>query len=305
MTFAELVQNLDTAPEKALAIFRTNPPYYQDLLDFNRLSGIACNKWSPYPESDVLKKEVWPKHVYSDLLIKEYERIAALFNSREILNLPFKGVDLILSGLYPDTSWRSTTDIDIFVAEHQFQNAAHLLTADGYTREPLHDPLHTEQTLVKGQFTIDLHWNIQSPNRYSLPSSFILEELPWSPERRLYFLILHGCISRFNKAIWLYDLIQILRTQAIDWHTIFAYSRLHRTQSIVTLTRRLIGATLHHDPPDYFTRTVWETWQKKTGPYADNILRAMLFDSPLDLLKFIFYRHLAKLTHLNPVTPLP
>jgi len=289
--FVILLRGLITGSGQGREIFLSSPKKYFGLLSANMMTGVAYNVWTDLPERSIFAAEVRKRSLGSMVFVESFKRISGKFSENDISHCPYKGVDLILSGLYPDESWRSMNDIDIIVAEQDYGRALDVLRQEGFRELPALNPGHTQKMLRGGPLEIDLHWSVVSPDRYRLPPAFIFEDGPWSPEKRLYFLLLHGGMCRFRAAIWLYDVMLMMSRFDIDWHVIEHYCQRHRTRKIIAWGRHLALATLGQLKPDLATRAIWNSWEHTGKGIMDRLIRYNLFDSEIDLLRFAWRQH--------------
>jgi hypothetical protein len=176
----------------------------------------------------------------------ELGRIADYFDGKHLRAVPYKGPALAESA-YGDLALRSFNDLDLLISPADFDRAKQILAQLGYRpAEELSPPVERfwlrkgyerEFDGAAGKNLVELQWGVL-PYFYAidLPIDDLLgrsdrtsvggHELSClSPEDSVLVLCLHAAKHLWTRLIWVCDIAETLRTQAIDYQLVLARAR--------------------------------------------------------------------------------
>ena len=174
----------------------------------------------------------------SALLTGELLKILDLFESEEILAMPYKGPAIAIS-IYGNLALRQFTDLDILVRRQDVWRCQELLISMGY--EP-HFNITQRQlpaflrlgyvqmfTRDKGMSIVELHWGIAS-RFFMFPldvDRFLGRLVPLdlmgkkvvtpAPEDLLLILCVHGAKDLWERLEWICGIAELIRGHDINW----------------------------------------------------------------------------------------
>src|ERR1700730_7851855 len=174
----------------------------------------------------------------SALLTGELLKILNLFESEEILAMPYKGPAIAIS-IYGNLALRQFTDLDILVRRQDVWRCQELLISMGY--EP-HFNITQRQlpaflrlgyvqmfTRDKGMSIVELHWGIAS-RFFMFPldvDRFLGRLVPLdlmgkkvvtpAPEDLLLILCVHGAKDLWERLEWICGIAELIRAHDINW----------------------------------------------------------------------------------------
>lgn len=183
-------------------------------------------------------KNFFQENVYKNLLlVGELLKVLKLLNSHNITAIPFKGPVLAVQA-YDDLTLREFNDLDIFIQKDDFSKVRKLLVSIGYNSEfQLSNPKETKYVMSQREYrffdknlglTLDVQWEV-SALFFSLPKTIMLGEelvsieinnfeIPvFSTEDLLLILCLHNAGHRWTRLAWLYDILQLINNNSVDW----------------------------------------------------------------------------------------
>jgi hypothetical protein len=177
-------------------------------------------------------------------LAAELNRLAGLFAAAGVPLCPLKG-PLLAQRLYGDVGLRAMLDLDLLVAEGQFQAAEALLQANGYRREVPRAGLTPLRWRVYRQIShhvvyvhrvsrlrVELHWALSDAALLPPAASaqFLARAHPLgraglldlSDEDLLAYLVVHGSQHAWTRLKWLSDVAVLLRRDPPpDWSLVY------------------------------------------------------------------------------------
>jgi hypothetical protein len=193
-----------------------------------------------------LKTRCQKQKIHSLKLTAELVRIVKLCREEGIDIICLKGPVLALQ-LYRDVAMRQIIDIDLLVEHRDIKKVHQLLIRSGY--ETGHPEL----------FSSPLHWKVFKKSKHHIPYHHKKELLNLELHFRLFknlhvfpnsklnardniqpvvyagvtldtlsavdntiFLFVHGSIHKWHQVKWLTDMVQLVRSQSIDWEELFA-----------------------------------------------------------------------------------
>ena len=168
--------------------------------------------------------------------VNELLALIELFNSRGIEVVCYKGPALAYLA-FNGASGREWGDLDLLVAPENYERAVELLKAEGFETEQKELPrcylkLAYEITLIHNQrrVTVDLHRSAFSEafrDSFSLsqknPFTVQINGHPvetFDPEEHLVLLALHGSKHGWRKLRWVYDLVALSSSHALNWQRV-------------------------------------------------------------------------------------
>lgn len=138
-------------------------------------------------------------------ILEEVNTLSALLKTHNIDHVFLKGAAMLASGLYESLSERMVGDIDILIAQHQIDQAFHLLNTAGYTKhfdfdyEVKNYRHYPRQTSEHKLAAVELHTNVLKYNhRHLLDITDMLqtkEEINQINIPNNYFLNLHNILA--------------------------------------------------------------------------------------------------------------
>lgn len=193
-----------------------------------------------------------------------------LFRQHAIAADPFKGPGLAVA-VYGNLSERQISDLDLFVSENRFADAAELLALRGYEIEERARGVSRQQLRLRFKdvlftrpetgFHLELHWSVAEPEfdrelsamrvpECSRKVSLLGAEIPLhASEDLLLLLCVHGLRHRWESLKWICDVACLLRTYPdLHWGTVLQRARaISRERTVllgVLLARDLAGLRL-------------------------------------------------------------
>ena len=175
--------------------------------------------------------------IATDNLLKlhQYQLLDELLTENAIDHLPLKGIRLAQRS-YPDSSLRSSGDLDVLIRKEDVPKTVQLLQAHEYRLNPQHK-VHWQKaqqriftdlyevSLVKpffngSHFDLDLHWQIVGFNKHyaSFDLAYVRSEPTFTIEHEVVLLVLHhGVTNIWQQIYYINDLYFLLTEKPIDW----------------------------------------------------------------------------------------
>lgn len=198
---------------------------------------------------------------HNAVLAMEMVRVCRGFAAADVPVLTFKGVATALQ-LYGSLAGRSAGDIDLLVAEADFDRAVSLLVEHGYEQRDIYPP-SLQASLWNGQrrVSIDLHWGVP-------PARFGFHTFPlWQQAQRLN--VLGAAVSTLSpehallvlainvvKEPWppplhqLVDFAQVVSCRdTLDWDVVAREAKALGCQRILAVTMTVIHRLWRIEPP--------------------------------------------------------
>ena len=193
------------------------------------------------------------------LFARELHGILETFRKAGIQAAVLKGPALAWS-VYEAPGLRSTSDLDLLVAERDVSRAADLLLAGGFRRkEPGADLKFFanagELLFLRGDplLAVDLHWSLTPASFSGLDSAAFLTRLveidlagqpapAFCPEDLVVYLCVHGCAHGWSSLKWLCDVAHVLDVRDVNWERI-----LSRSKEMGASRKVSLGVYLAHD----------------------------------------------------------
>ena len=176
----------------------------------------------------------------------ELVRILQHFGAKKIHAVPYKG-PLLAESVYGDLALRSFSDLDFLIAPSDFQRAKQALGELGYEPSVSLAPSAERMALrtgyelafnsAAGKNLVELQWGLL-PHFYAvdLRADDLLarsgrtvlggREVPsLSPEDLVLVLCLHAAKHLWMRLIWICDIAETIRSQAVDCAVVFSRAR--------------------------------------------------------------------------------
>jgi len=233
-------------------------------------------------------------------LSTELLRILALFESRNIPAIPYKG-PVLAAQAYGDLAFRQFHDIDIIVPQSSMADAHAALVSSGY-RARFPWPHESKMPLVRipGEYT---YRGEGSESLLELHTEFTMRHFPvradldafgkrlvnvavggtnvrtFCAEDALVVLCVHGAKDFWNKLAWVADLSELMNSAGrVNWDLVFDTAESLNAERIL-----LLGLSLAHDVLD--TRLpvpVFERIQgdRTVGSLTEHVERKLLSARP-------------------------
>jgi hypothetical protein len=171
---------------------------------------------------------------------RQLQGVLAMLGEQEIAVVPLKGPLLAMS-IYGNLALRGTSyDLDIAVAEADFERTLALLLARGYSKREIpeprihahghRDPGEVDLLAPAGGVLLDLHTRLVGnlhTRAMSMPEVLARTEERellgmrvklLAPEDQLLYLCLHGAKHMFARLLWIADVAEVIRASpALRW----------------------------------------------------------------------------------------
>ncbi|MFY9561164.1 MAG: nucleotidyltransferase family protein [Terriglobales bacterium] len=199
------------------------------------------------PEIDPALQAAFEANVRRTLwFASELVRIADEFEKKQLRAIPYKG-PVLAEVAYGDVALRNFGDLDFLISSADFERAKQALGELGYRPSAELNPAVERFWLRKGyersfdsaagKYLVELQWGVL-PYFYGIDLSadellrrsgqtvFEGREVPsLSPEDSLLVLCLHAAKHLWMRLIWVCDVAETLRTQAVDWAVVLSRAR--------------------------------------------------------------------------------
>jgi hypothetical protein len=201
----------------------------------------------------------------------ELARIMQHFERRQLQAVPYKG-PVLAQTVYGDLGLRNFFDLDLLISPVDFDRAKHALAEIGYRPSSDLTPAVERFWLRRGyerlfdgaggKNLVELQWALL-PHFYGvdLDVEALLAcagctvvggvEVPcMSPEDLLLVLCLHAAKHLWARLIWLADIAEATRTQAVDYSLVFSRARALGVARILSVSFWLVKNVLRAELPD-------------------------------------------------------
>jgi len=199
----------------------------------------------------------------------ELARISDHFEKRRLRAIPYKA-PLLAESAYGDVAFRNFGDLDLLILPSDFERGKQALAELGYRPSSQHSPVEERFWLRNGyersfdseagKYLVELQWRLL-PRFYAvdLPTGDLIARSGYtsmggrnfpslSAEDSLLVLCLHAAKHLWMRLIWVCDIAETLRTQALDWSLLRARATQSGILRIVGvsfwLTQRLLDCAL-------------------------------------------------------------
>jgi hypothetical protein len=206
----------------------------------------AASAVVPQDHLDRLRDSFQKNAARSTLLAGELIKILDLFESENILGMPYKGPAIAVS-IYGNLALRQFADLDILVHKEDVWRCQQLLISMGYqphfniTKRQLPSFLRLGYvqsfTRDKGMSIVELHWGIAS-RFFMFPldvDRFFDRLIPMdlmgksvlapAPEDLLLILCVHGAKDLWERIEWICGIAELIRTHDIDWEMVIQQAK--------------------------------------------------------------------------------
>jgi hypothetical protein len=195
----------------------------------------------------------------------ELVRITNHFEKKDIRAIPYKG-PMLAESSYGDVALRSFGDLDFLIFPSDFEQAKHAMGELGYRPSSDLNPAMERFWLrngyersfdsAAGKYLVELQWGLlprffavdfrmEDLLARSCPASLGGREvLGLSPEDSLLVLCLHAAKHLWMRLIWICDIAETMRTQKVNWATVYVRARDLGILRIVGVSLRLAQTLL-------------------------------------------------------------
>jgi Uncharacterised nucleotidyltransferase len=213
---------------------------------------------------------------------RQLQGVLAMLGEQGIAVVPLKGPLLALS-IYGNLALRGTSyDLDIAVAEADFERTLALFLARGYSKRALsetdhgthghghRDPGEVDLLAPAGGVLLDLHTRLVGnlhTTAMSMPEVLARTEERellgmrvrlLAPEDQLLYLCLHGAKHMFARLLWIADVAEVLRASpALRWPQLIASADTLAARRRLALGVFLAWKTLGADVPAEVRNTLF------------------------------------------------
>lgn len=198
---------------------------------------------------------------HNAVLAMEMVRVCRGFEESGLPVLTFKGVATALQ-LYGSLAGRSAGDIDLLVAEADFDRAVTLLTNHGYERKEIYPPsLQASLWNDQRRVSIDLHWGVP-PARFGFHTPPLWQQAQrlnvlgaavstLSPEHALLVLAINVVKEPWPPPLHqLVDFAQVVSCRdTLDWDVVLREAKELGCQRILAVTMTVIHRLWRIEPP--------------------------------------------------------
>lgn len=185
------------------------------------------------------------------LVYNELSKVLNAFEHAEIDVIVLKGAALAET-VYQDIGLRPFSDVDLLVRERDLQRAKKKLAELGYILdEDVSPERYNEEFGCDLYYTgkvnvLEVHWDIMRKTKSDRYAKVEIEEI-WeravpakiagadtrvmSPENMLLHFCVHLPKHRYNRLIWLCDVLEVIEHTDIDWEYVIASAKKYRTRA--------------------------------------------------------------------------
>ena len=254
------------------------------------------------PEIDRALRSAYEANLRRSLwLAAELARIMQHFEHRQLRALPYKG-PVLAQSLYGDLGLRSFSDLDFLIAPADFERAKQTLSEIGY--RPAADLTPAIERLwlrtgyersfdgAAGKHLVELQWallpyfygvDLRVADLLSRTARTVVGgcEVPClCPEDSLLVLCLHAAKHLWTRLIWLTDIAETLRTQAIDYPLALSRARALGIARTLGVSFWLVKNVLHSELPNPAEEVIAADRQVPVlaGEFAGRLTRGAGYD---------------------------
>jgi hypothetical protein len=288
---------------------------------YHNLSGLADER-VPEKVVEYLRKLYNGNVARNMLLYDELSKVLKTFKHAGIEVIVLKGAALAETS-YRDIGLRPFSDVDILVREEDLQRAKKNLSELGYILDEDVSPERYNEEFgcdlyYAGKVNIlEIHWDIVRKtwsDRYTrieieriweraVPAKIVgVDTLVLSPEDTLLHFCVHLPRHRYNRLIWLCDILEVIEHSDIDWDYVIKSAEKYRTKAYMYyglhFTDELLGCdipekVLKELKPSRFETTVYSSALKDVLSRGRKIISAfmmniLLIDRFQDRLRFLW-----------------
>lgn len=252
---------------------------FEEYVTQGRVMPLIGNRLVQFPidqirQNPILEKMFASRNQYAIYSMKQMQTlafVAKLFADAGIRMMSMKGPILAME-LYGNPALRFSKDLDVFVAEEDYEKASALLEQHGFkegesvlTKTPLRRQKFEESqeerhhAYEKDDVQIELHW------RYSIHIKKTFDQL-WAKrsekffmgqvincfgqEDKLVYLICHAAGHGFSRLRWLYDIYEMQKHEDFSWEEIYKKAQESNVGSVILETMLMLYAIPTFDMKD-------------------------------------------------------
>ena len=220
---------------------------------YHNLSKIDDANLVPERIREHLRGQYYTTLTRNMLYYNELSKVLQSFKDAGIEAIVLKGAALA-EAVYGDIGLRPFGDVDFLVHEFDLQKAKQKLSELGFILDEQVSPMeHNEKfgcdlNYVKNSYVFEIHWHIARktgsdrfvkieidrmwknalPARIAGVDTFVL-----SPEDLLFHLCIHLPKHRYNRLIWLCDIMEVIRHDDINWEYVLKNAKKYRAKAIM------------------------------------------------------------------------
>ncbi|MDY6932266.1 MAG: nucleotidyltransferase family protein [Halobacteriota archaeon] len=182
---------------------------------------------------------------------EELGKVLRVFKDEGIGTIVLKGAALAET-VYGDIGLRPFSDVDLLIKKENLPEAKKILTDMGYkldeevSPEKYNEEYGCDLYFAGKRNIIEIHWDILrklGSDRFmridirdiwerARPASISgVDTLIMSPEDQLLHLCIHLPKHRYNRLIWLCDILEVVRHYDIEWDQIIRSSEVYKTKA--------------------------------------------------------------------------
>lgn len=229
---------------------------------------------------------------HNAVLAMEMVRVCRVLEEEGLAVLTFKGVATALQ-LYGSLAGRSAGDIDLLVAEAEFERAVGLLAKHGYEQKELYPPsLQASLWNAQRRVSIDLHWGVP-PARFGFNTTALWQQVQrlnvlgtpvptLSPEHALLVLAVNIVKEPWPPPMHqLVDFAHVVNCRdTLDWEAVLREAKRLGCQRILAVTMMVVHRLWRIETP--FSLGRLHPAPLRLAPCADEILVQLHQAAPAD-----------------------
>jgi hypothetical protein len=192
-----------------------------------------------------------------------------LFKKESIAYAVFKGTQIREVIYAENPSIRPAADIDLLVYPVDLERTVQALIEAGFALDIKEQNISHEVTLSFKNVAIDLHWHILRPGRLrtSLTDEFLATRqhfdthIGFNAETTLFIMLVHPVFTKYSTTylaslVRMIDLIQWIRTQAINWDMLAKLLKKYGVCTAAWITATYLEMLTGETLPDLFLEQI-------------------------------------------------
>lgn len=220
--------------------------------------------------------------------------VKTIMEEANIAHVIYKGADT-REHLYEEPALRPAVDIDILIPEQHKIAAIKAFKKYGFMLYAQADNISHEANLIKGNTSIDLHWDILRPGRTRVPmaNSLLLSRMDhghyWGmgDEATLFVLLVHPVFAKYSTApqaslIRIVDLSVLLAKNNLDWQEVIKLLDQAGLKTAAWITIQWYVLLTHCQPPPQLMSAIkpGKVRQKYLNYWLKKNLSSKLIETP-------------------------
>lgn len=258
---------LDAHISREIQTILTGPLDWSHLIklaDKNRVGPLLCWNLSTYFAESVpagareaLRERLRAYAARNLSLTSELVKVVRLLDSHGIKVLPLKGPTLAAAA-YGNIALRQFGDLDILTFRKDYDTAARILTAVGYSM-PWREKRDYSLYKREGNVRLELHRGL---SKFDLPLDLnevwkrldsvrvAGQDIPILPrEELLLYLCVHASKHGWQRLLWISDIAELVRSGDIDWNVVRRQATYFGCRRALFLSLLLASELLEADAP--------------------------------------------------------